>query len=621
MPATVQAAREVSLNGVRYKITGPVESSLSSIYPPKTVTGDTTKDSQQSASVLALSDWRGGIGVNKMQAPEQANRAWWSTCQLRYRGHLVLPALATATAVVGSAAVGAIGELSNEIYAAFGTDVRKYNNTTDSWGSSLATLPGAATQALTFRLGGTVYLAFATTGTPGGYTYTSDGVTWVDDTKDTQFLVFWNNRLWGIDATGQLWFSTALGVETNEAQLPLQNDSVTSMFVGRLPNGDLAIFVGTTDGLWVHDMDNAMFHETELVVPKHPDNGKGGTRWRDSTFYSAGNGIHRYVNGANTAVILQMGPDKDDGLPSDKRGTIRQLASTTNELLAIMDSTSAPGSMNTFDSDGVLSAAAVIPPDTGFSSILGWDGRAWECKWLGGNVGQAISYAYVSNAYSTYRLWWATNQRVYYMALPRDIINPNEITTFAYALSGDHETPWFTADQAEVDKLAMELRVELAGASASETAVVSYGLNGASGWTQLGTITANGITPYLFPNSTSPAGTDFRSIRFKVSLARGSTTTLTPDVLSLTLTFRKKLPAKYSHILKIDLSGEYGGRSAKERRAALITAIELTTKVEFTFRDDAGLTRNYWVDVKQATGLEETGDDESGLSTVMVEEP
>ena len=85
MPATIIKSGEISLNGVPYRIKGPIQSSLSSIYPEKRVTGDYTRDSQLRASVLALSDWRGGIGVNKMRVPEQVNRAWWSTCSLTAR--------------------------------------------------------------------------------------------------------------------------------------------------------------------------------------------------------------------------------------------------------------------------------------------------------------------------------------------------------------------------------------------------------------------------------------------------------------------------------------------------------------------------------------------------------
>ena len=631
MPATVVGNNEISLNGVAYRTTGPVTSALSSIYPQKQVQGDFTRDSQQHASVVSLSDWRDGIGLNRQRgAADTFTRCWWSTCQLGGHKHLVLTALATITAASGVAGVftvGAMGELSNELYAIFGTSVRKYNNTTDSWGSSLATLPAVATHSLTFRMGGIVYLAFATT---GGYTYTSDGTTWVDDTKDTQFLAWWDERLWGIDSTGQLWFSLAIGVETDGAQLPLPNSSVTNLFVGPLATGEMVLIAGTTSGPYSHDFDNKRFVPVDVGLSLHPDNCKGSAYWRNSNFYSAGNGIHRYLIGEGRPDISVMGPDRDDGLPSDKRGVIRQLLKSTNDLLAIFDSTSAPGSMNMFDSDATMSAAEVISVDTGFSHILGWSGggppegqRGWEVKWLGGSSAQAISYAIVSNAYSTYRLWWGHNQRVYYMALPRDIVNPNEITTFAYAASADHETFWFNADQTEVDKLALELRVECSGMSSTETATISYGLNYATSYTSLGTITANGVTTYYFPSGTDAAGantgTAFRAMRFKISLARGSTTTLTPDVISITLSYRKKLPAKYVHEVEVDLMpADWNGRSPAELRAALKVAVESTLKVEFTFRDD-GVP--LYVDVVQATGLEETGLDQRGKSKIVCVEP
>lgn len=52
-----------------------------------------------------------------------------------------------------------------------------------------------------------------------------------------------------------------------------------------------------------------------------------------------------------------------------------------------------------------------------------------------------------------------------------------------------------------------------------------------------------------------------------------------------------------------------------------MTAIESTTLVEFTFRDDSGGTRNYYVDVVSASGIEGTGYDERGMSTINLVEP
>ena len=118
----------------------------------------------------------------------------------------------------------------------------------------------------------------------------------------------------------------------------------------------------------------------------------------------------------------------------------------------------------------------------------------------------------------------------------------------------------------------------------------------------------------------------FRSIKFKLTLAReaGSTIAImkkSPDVVSLTLEYRKKLPAKYGHTVEVSLNDTYKGKTPLDLRAALVSAIESNTLVEFTFRDDSGGDRNYYVDVTSATGIEFTGYDERGTSRITLVEP
>ena len=125
----------------------------------------------------------------------------------------------------------------------------------------------------------------------------------------------------------------------------------------------------------------------------------------------------------------------------------------------------------------------------------------------------------------------------------------------------------------------------------------------------------------MFGGVSAPAGTAFRSIRFKLILARGSDLSKSPDIRSTTLEFRKKLPAKWGHSVTVDLQQPYGGRSTNELRAALVTAAEATALVEFTFRDDGSNERNYYVDVSAVEGLEFTGHNESGTTKVLLVEP
>ena len=649
MANAVVDTNEIYLNGVYYPITRPIRSTLASIYPAKVVIGDTTKDSNLRSSIISWADWRGGIGINRMEGAGGVNRAWYSTCQLRYKNHLVLPGLATESSSPSHSltdpTIGAINTLGNEVYAFWNGSVSespklfKYNNTNDSWGSALTQ---SATDQVTASVvftdsGGTSYLVFAHYDTNGsGYTYSSDGSSWTTDTTDTQYLTVWDERLWGISYGGQLWYATSIGTETNDAVLPLPDGSITKLFVARNAFGIPIIYAATSRGLYAHNAANAMWEDTQLDFPLHPDNGKGTVRWRDSVYIPSGNGIYKYINGNNAAVITVVGPDRDDGLPSDKRGAIRKMAGSHNELLIGVDATAAPSTISSTDIPYQWlshQGSSVIAADSGYSSILGYNDMGWEVKWQSQTSGKGFDSIHVSDAYSKYRVWWGHNDIVHFMDLPKDVINPSEVSEFAYATSGIHETPWFNAGQSEVDKLALNLRIEAQDLTAADKEIVKieYATDYSESYTTavstLNSSTmgaASGTYTYTFGSS---VGTPFRAIKFKLTLERDDATTTglekfnTPDVVSLTLEYRKKIAAKWGHTVDIDLTNEYKGNVPKDLRAALVTAIESETLVEFTFRDDSGGTRNYYVDVVAAQGMEFTGHDERGSTTIQVVEP
>lgn len=613
----VETRDQVSLNETRYRISGPVRADLANVYPGKVVIGDTTRDSQTRLSVLARSDWRGGIGIENMEGAAEVDRAWWSTANLRHFRHLTLPPLATQTAasgVSGVFSVGAIGELSDEIYAAFGKEVYKYDNVGDSWGSKLDDLETVATDTITISLDGTTYLIFAHT---SKYTY-YNGSTWVTDDEDVLYMAEWDDRLWGIDNTGQLRFSLVIGTWTDDAKLPLPDGSVTDLFIGRDATGEPILFAMTTRGLWAHDVNNARFLATEFGLPEHPDNGRGSTRFRGFAAIPAGLSIYRYQDGASQAVISLIGPDRDDGVPSDRRGTIKHMVASHNELLAATDATTVSG-RDVFATTGMaahgagaLPSTGVISPAIGYSYIAGWNEVGWQVKWLSDTTENAITYMMVSNAYDKYRLWWSHDQRVYFMDLPRDIINPRQISDFKYASSAQHEDPWFDAGQAEVDKIVVRRRVEVRGTTSTETITPYYRLNYSSSWTAQSAISSDGTTTYEFPDSTTPYGTEFRAIQTRLDLSRGDDSTLAPAVISDTLEYRKKLPAQSVFTVTVDISTNYGGLTPAEQRAALVTAAASNVLVQFTYRDDSGNSRNYWVDLVSATNIESTGHDETG---------
>ena len=651
MTQRVSQTDEISLNSVRYPIEGPVTTVLASIYPSKVVLGDTTKDSQLRASVAAWGDFRGGIGAEEVVSIEDPlNRAWWSELNLRHQGHLVMAPLTSYAAEDTTAIIGTIVEFKNEIYATANsgssTTLHKYDEVTSTWGSNLQTMDADATDSIALSLGATDYMIIAT---GSSYYYSTDGSSISSDTTNVKYLADWDDRLWGIDADGQLWWANAIGTEVNDALLPLWagNDAVADLFVASSGTGEPILYAATRRGLWAHDAQNSRFVQTELSLPFHPQAGEGCVRWRDSIYYPAGLGVYRYTPGASTTFVTAMGPDRDDGVPKLYKGSITGLIGSQNDLFAMVDGSAPPAEQPTvLGTDSSIGDSPAVE-GTGYSSIMAWNEQGWEVRWVTDNAqNNQMPAGLVSNAYSSptakkatkYRLYWAELRTLRYQQLPVAVENPRQLGTFSYAAKGTHITPWFSAGQAEVEKLALRLKVEVESASSSETVACYYALDGDdsdSAWVLLtdthtsdstfsassDKITGSGITTFLFGGVSAPTGTAFRSIRFKLIFARGSDLSKSPDVRSTTLEFRKKLPAKWGHSVTVDLQQPYGGRSTNELRAALVDAAEATSLVEFTFRDDGSNERNYYVDVSAVEGLEFTGHNDSGTTKVLLVEP
>ena len=419
--------------------------------------------------------------------------------------------------------------------------------------------------------------------------------------------------------------------EADDAQLPLPDDFISNLFQARAPDGDIVLFASTLQGLFIHDFENSRWGETELALPFHPQNGLGATRWQDSAYISSGLGVYKYINGQNSAVITVTGPDKDHGLPSNKRGVIRQLLSTLNELVALVDATTSPTVLEVVQPQDI-NDADIIKEDTGISTLLGYDGLGWQVLWESADDTLRIETATISNAYGDYRLWWSQNQIVYWLRLPRDIVNPDHVLTQEYNASSTLETPWFDADETFINKLALRLSLYLTSASATSTLLVKYRLDNdddPANETTLGTISATGNTEYLFPNSTTPNGLAFKSIKFVVVMVRGSTVTDHVNLNRIEFYFERRTPVRWGFSATIQLNTEddgLQGESVQEQYDNIIAAIAQGTLLELTYRnhnaDTNGVANpyNHYIRIINETGLDSLAYDFSGEFTVNMME-
>ena len=310
-----------------------------------------------------------------------------------------------------------------------------------------------------------------------------------------------------------------------------------------------------------------------------------------------------------TATFTQVGLNRDDGIPAEYRGEITWLAAGHNDLYAMVDSSLVTG--------------------TGTSTLMAYDDTGWRCLFLAATPDDVMCGGIVSSASSKYRLYFDHDNKLYYIDLSRDVRNPLKLATSAFAAAGSHITPWFDAGTAVFDKAAIKMTVFADNITSTETVIVSYRLNHtytniASGWTAFTTIddTTTGISGgqgvVEFPFGSSK-GIEFNAIQFKFDLARGDTTTLSPDIQA-TFSYRQGKPI-WAWTVTANCAEEYNDLTPRELVAALKTAANSLTLLEFTFRNAPTGTETHYVSVSPFNGITQTGENYTGRYNLTLVEP
>ena len=174
---TVRTDHEIRLNGIRYPIRGTVTRTLISQWPGKITIGANDRDNHPNHSIYALTDFTGGIGIERLVGESEIDRLWWSTFDISYEGHMVLPPrVQMLPALSNVGIVTALGDLNGYIYAVFNRSVYRYEPA-DGWGSAVHTLDGDPTHMVRMTVGGENTLLVAHS---EGVAYTTDGETWQD---------------------------------------------------------------------------------------------------------------------------------------------------------------------------------------------------------------------------------------------------------------------------------------------------------------------------------------------------------------------------------------------------------------------------------------------------------
>ena len=615
----------VELGGIPFRLIRFVNRQMLSQWAPKVTSGDTGRDSDPIRSTVGFSDGRGGIGLHIMQGANDTNRMYFSTHDARFERHLIHLPIAIGsesdqfpdqrTIPIPDAVTASISFLEtfgNELYVGFGTKIFKWNETSTEWSDELHSLPGTAQSALVTRVGSdqTLYLIVACG--DAGYSYTTDGDTWTDvTTQAAEAFVWWDYRLWTITDEGQLTKASGPADSwKNDAWLPLPDESFSSMFTARSQDST-AIHVVSKDGsLWVHDAFNEKFIQTALNLPSHPDTGIGTTVWRDSIYIPSGLAIYEVANQQNRVVRI-VGPDRDSGLPRERSGRIIQLLPTPTSLIALVEGENVEGAQIPVMTP-LLGAPMVYNSSRRLSTILEWIRGGWHVLWAGGqdgetptNVVNVLAQGHVTDAYNEYRLFFGLGQQLWYIDLPRYVLNPLQLPERVFTYQAETIYPWFHAGISEAHKVALNILAETRNVTEDITLTVDVGYDYIDDqWYEIKELESDLPDPLFLPRpedlddmSLTDAeieerrkkGIANRAIRFRVRSTLGTNQEISPDLTSLTLEYYKRLglSQKYQFAINLDLSEGTKNRSSEELIEELDKIVADPELIPFAYRDES----------------------------------
>ena len=116
------------------------------------------------------------------------------------------------------------------------------------------------------------------------------------------------------------------------------------------------------------------------------------------------------------------------------------------------------------------------------------------------------------------------------------------------------ETGWYDGGFQDLQGALHRLHCDAFSLTANETIAVSYRIDNAESAPYAALGTFNSSTTTLWFDATNRRGIQFRTVQFKITLDRGITNTLTPELMALTLVYDKKPEFRSAWTFRIDVN-------------------------------------------------------------------
>jgi hypothetical protein len=443
------------------------------------------------------------------------------------------------------------------------------------------------------------YLCVASRESGSVKTASSTGATWTDCAKDAAgglpgaYFAQYLNRLCALNNQNSgFQYSSANDITANwteKASFPNLPGNFTDMYVAKDASDDPILYFLTPTGKYYLDVfTNFVFGPTEITWEYDENSGKKGLYFRGFCFDAVGKGIYQSLGDEATF----FGPDMDDGLPEDSQGFIADMIGVGFWVVIAVNG-------GTSNKSGI------------YKKYI--NGKHWHVVYKG-SVNTPISCLFWDSG----TLYFGEGTNVKSLPFSNTTDNYAKLSTHTYSASGDLLDSYFHSEFEAMPKVAHKLRAVTQDCNSNETITIYYRKDDETAWTELGTF-SDSPRPTALSFGTNSAGVEFERIQFKRSFARGSTTTNSPKIESLTLEYRVIPPVLWGWTFKADAT-THGDVSGKTVLEALKTALETNTLMSFFPDGDKGSTE-YFVETSQMPGNEkDTEFGEEGIYQVTVQE-
>jgi len=501
---------------------------------------------------------------------------------------------------------GSFCNFNGECYKAFGSILAKVNRSTGKM-DPVAVFNGQTITALIASLNSRLYIYL---GDSTNYYYMSTAEAFTQSNSANAYWgIQWGDLLWKMNSSGVFSSSSdpdgAAPTWANEGDITDIASQIETLFFGPDADGYNQMYCATNSILKIYNDTTNKWLDTQVKLPSHPNGGKGAIYWNDAIYLSYGLGVKKYVTGS-TGSLSEIGLDRDGGLPSEYNGEIVKFCADSQFVMfALVDASQSTG--------------------TGQSGLYAWDGRSLQCWWADSNNDAAMYDIIVSSTGSGYAVYWDCGGAVYYIDLPRGIGNPKYYSP-SYATSGIFISPWFDAGTPAMEKMIKRLRTYAKGITTTETVAIKYRTNKTytdrdTGWTTLETLNTTGENGENVEVFASGVGEEFGTIQFRLDFARGSTATLSPDILSVVLSY--KLQTASTNLKEWDftvlIDGDCDHADEKQQYERLNTAVNTDTLIALNIFGDDTAEPHYVMLIQPGSSIGSGRNYEGTMSLMAIE--